>query len=51
VVANRGEEMGPGDEQVAYLLEAGGGEPRRLAGKPEIARGIAEHLEAAAAAG
>jgi phosphopantothenoylcysteine decarboxylase/phosphopantothenate--cysteine ligase len=51
VVANRGEEMGPGDEQVAYLLEAGGGEPRRLVGKPEIARGIAEHLEAAVAGG
>lgn len=49
VVANRGEEMGAGDEQVAYLLEAGDGEgegePRRLAGKPEIARGVAEHLE------
>lgn len=45
VVANRGEEMGPGDEQVAYLLEAGDGEPQRLVGKPEIARGIAEHLE------
>lgn len=45
VVANRGEEMGPGDEQVAYLLTGEGGEPRRMAGKPEIARGIAEHLE------
>jgi len=47
VVANRGEEMGPGDEQVAYLVTAEG-EPRRMVGKPEIARGIAEHLEAAA---
>lgn len=47
VVANRGEEMGPGDEQVAYLLAAEGGEPRRLVGKPGIARGVAEHLEAA----
>lgn len=48
VVANRGEEMGPGDEQVAYLLTADdepGETPRRLVGKPEIARGIAEHLE------
>jgi phosphopantothenoylcysteine decarboxylase / phosphopantothenate---cysteine ligase len=45
VVANRGEEMGPGDEQVAYLV-TGEGEPRRMVGKPEIARGIADHLEA-----
>lgn len=53
VVANRGEEMGPGDEQVAYLVTAadGGGEPRRLVGKPEIARGVAEHLEAAVVGG
>lgn len=45
VVANRGEEMGAGDEHVAYLLTPDGGEPERLAGKQEIARGIARHLE------
>lgn len=45
VVANRGEEMGAGDEHVAYLLTPEGGEPERLAGKQEIARGIARHLE------
>jgi phosphopantothenoylcysteine decarboxylase/phosphopantothenate--cysteine ligase len=51
VVANRGEEMGPGDEQVAYLLTGGNGGVRRLVGKPEIARGIAEHLEVAVGRG
>jgi phosphopantothenoylcysteine decarboxylase / phosphopantothenate---cysteine ligase len=45
VVANRGEEMGAGDEHVAYLLTPGSGEPERLEGKQGIARGIARHLE------
>jgi phosphopantothenoylcysteine decarboxylase/phosphopantothenate--cysteine ligase len=44
VVANRGEEMGAGDEHVAYLLTPEG-EPERLEGKQGIARGIADHLE------
>src|SRR5690606_9222463 len=46
VVANRGEERGPAGEQVAYLV-TGTGEPVRLVGKPEIARGIADYLERA----
>jgi phosphopantothenoylcysteine decarboxylase/phosphopantothenate--cysteine ligase len=49
VVANRGEEMGADEGQVAYILttaaEAKGKEPVRLEGKIEIARGIADHLE------
>jgi phosphopantothenoylcysteine decarboxylase / phosphopantothenate---cysteine ligase len=45
IVANRGEERGPAGEQVAYLVSRQG-EPRRLVGKPGIARGIADHLEA-----
>lgn len=45
VVANRGEEMGAGDEHVAYLLTSETGEPERLEGKQGIARGIARHLE------
>lgn len=45
VVANRGEERGEDGAQVAWLV-AGGGEPRRLEGKPVIARAIADHLEA-----
>lgn len=45
VVANRGEERGPEGEQVAYLVTAGT-EPRRLVGKPAIARALADHLEA-----
>lgn len=49
VVANRGEERGPHGEQVAYLV-AEGIEPRRLVGKPEIARALADHLEARAGA-
>jgi phosphopantothenoylcysteine decarboxylase/phosphopantothenate--cysteine ligase len=45
VVANRGEEMGPEHEQVAYLV-TGDAAPLRLASKPEIARALREHLEA-----
>ncbi len=46
VVANRGEEMGAGEEHVAYLFVRGeGGEGRRMEGKRGIARGIAEYLE------
>lgn len=44
VVANRGEEMGPEHEQVAYLV-TGEDEPERLDGKPEIARGLRRYLE------
>ncbi len=44
VVANRGEEMGPEHEQVAYLV-TGNGEPERLGSKPEIARGLRRYLE------
>lgn len=47
VVVNQGTERGPGGEQVAYLLARGGGEPRRMVGKPAIARGLADHLEEA----
>jgi phosphopantothenoylcysteine decarboxylase/phosphopantothenate--cysteine ligase len=50
VVANRGEETGPAGEQVAWLL-AGDAEPRRSVGKGAIARALADHLEAVAAAG
>jgi hypothetical protein len=46
VVANRGEESGPNGEQVAWLLDSNGGEPRRMEGKPAIARALADHLEA-----
>jgi len=46
VVANRGEESGPHGEQVAWLLTPGGGEPRRMEGKPAIAAALADHLEA-----
>ncbi len=45
VVANRGEERGPQGEQVAYLVTEGA-EPWRMVGKPEIARALADHLEA-----
>lgn len=49
VVANRGEEMGSGDEQVAYLFTregiAAGSEPVRMEGKRAIARALADHLE------
>jgi phosphopantothenoylcysteine decarboxylase / phosphopantothenate---cysteine ligase len=45
VVANRGEESGPGGEQVAYLVSREESEPPRLTGKPAIARAIADHLE------
>jgi phosphopantothenoylcysteine decarboxylase/phosphopantothenate--cysteine ligase len=44
IVANRGEEMGAGDEQTAYLV-TGPASPVRWHGKREIARGIADHLE------
>lgn len=45
VVANRGEEVGPAGEQVAWL--ATGGAPTRMVGKPGIARALADHLEGA----
>lgn len=45
VVANRGEELGHGDEHRAYLFVAGENGPRRLDGKREIARGIVRYLE------
>jgi phosphopantothenoylcysteine decarboxylase/phosphopantothenate--cysteine ligase len=48
VVANRGEETGPGGEQVAYLVTAAT-ELLRLVGKRGIARGIADYLERALA--
>ena len=51
VVANRGEERGADGAQVAWLLTAGGGEPRRAEGKPAIARAVADLLETAPAAG
>jgi phosphopantothenoylcysteine decarboxylase/phosphopantothenate--cysteine ligase len=51
VVANRGEERGADGAQVAWLLAAGGGEPRRAEGKPAIARAVADLLETAPAAG
>jgi phosphopantothenoylcysteine decarboxylase / phosphopantothenate---cysteine ligase len=45
VVANRGEESGPGGAQVAYLT-APGREPLRRVGKRSIAAALADHLEA-----
>lgn len=45
VVANRGEEMGPEGDQVAYLVSREEKEPRKMVGKPAIARAIADHLE------
>ena len=45
VVANRGEEIGVEEDQVAYLV-TGPGEPLRMAGKDGIARALADHLEA-----
>lgn len=44
VIANRGEEMGTGDDHVAWLLTRDS-EPRRLDGKPAIAVAIAGWLE------
>lgn len=44
IVANLGEEMGAGDEQIAHLV-TGPASPIRWHGKREIARGIADHLE------
>ena len=46
VVANRGEEMGPAGEQVAWLVPAEG-EPQRAVDKVPIAIAIADHLERA----
>lgn len=46
VVANRGREAGDEGQQVAYLVTDRAGE-QLLVGKPAIARGIADHLEAA----
>ena len=51
VVANRGEEVGPEGEQVAWLLSRGQVEPRRFVGKPRIAAAVADHLESVARAG
>ncbi len=44
VVANRGEDTGPGAQQIAWLVTRNA-EPRRLVGKPAIARAIADLLE------
>jgi phosphopantothenoylcysteine decarboxylase/phosphopantothenate--cysteine ligase len=44
VVANRGEEVGPNGEQIAYIVSARA-EPEKLMSKPAIARGIADFLE------
>ncbi|MCG8456805.1 MAG: hypothetical protein MI919_11040 [Holophagales bacterium] len=44
VIANRGEETEPGGPQVAWLVTREG-EPRRLEGKRNIARALADHLE------
>jgi phosphopantothenoylcysteine decarboxylase / phosphopantothenate---cysteine ligase len=48
VVANRGEEVGPEGEQVAWLLVRGQAEPLKAVGKPRIAAAVADHLEAVA---
>lgn len=50
VVANRGEEIVPGQPHVAWFC-ARGAEPRRLAGKDEVGRAIADFLEEQLAAG
>lgn len=44
VVANRGEEIVPGQPHVAWFCERGAA-PRRLAGKDEVGRAIADFLE------
>ena len=44
VVANRGEEMGSGGEQIAYLVTANQS-PEKMIGKKEIAKAIAIYLE------
>ena len=44
VVANRGEEMGSGGEQIAYLVTANQS-PEKMIGKKEIAQAIAIYLE------
>ncbi len=50
LVANRGEETGPGGEQVAWLV-TGPEEARRAVGKDAIAILLADHLEEVAARG
>lgn len=44
IVANRGEELGPNGEQIAYLVTRVG-RTRKFVGKQEIAIGIANYLE------
>lgn len=46
IVANRGEEVGPEGEQIAWLLGQTG-ETQRVMGKQEIATAISTHLERA----
>ena len=44
VVANRGEEVGPNGEQIAWIVTKGA-DPEKLMDKPTIAAGIADFLE------
>lgn len=44
IVANRGEEVGPHNEQIAHLV-TDIGESKKFIGKPQIAIGIANYLE------
>lgn len=44
IVANRGEEVGPNGEQIAYLVTRTG-PAKKFIGKPEIAIGIVDYLE------
>lgn len=44
IIANRGEEMGLGGEQIAYLVTADR-PPQKMVGKKEIAKAIANYLE------
>jgi phosphopantothenoylcysteine decarboxylase / phosphopantothenate---cysteine ligase len=50
VIANRGEERGPGGEQIAHLVTRDA-PPKPMMGKPEIASILADYLEARIAGG
>ncbi|MEZ4870684.1 MAG: bifunctional phosphopantothenoylcysteine decarboxylase/phosphopantothenate--cysteine ligase CoaBC [Bdellovibrionales bacterium] len=45
VVANRGEDVGPNGEQVAYIVPNSGEEEIKIIGKANIARKLVEHIE------
>ena len=45
VVANCGNEKGPGGKQIAHLVSSSTKQPQKGTGKLEIAKMIANHLE------